>query len=81
MLSAYARSVLIHELHAREASVDQVISYVVIMDKYTDGVLSTIPCPRCYADGRAIPLILLLAGSELRTGSCDGCAAVFALQA
>jgi hypothetical protein len=79
MLSPYAREMLVHELHQRKATADQEASYVAIIDKYDDGVLSTIPCPRCYADGRAIALIFC-AGSRMHTASCDGCAATYDLR-
>jgi hypothetical protein len=81
MLSLYAREVLVHELHARKASADQAASYAVIIAKYIDGALSTIPCPRCYADGRAVPLIVVSEHDVPFTASCDGCAVIFDLRA
>jgi hypothetical protein len=68
---------MMHELHSRRVSVDQLASYLLIMDKYDAREVATIPCPQCYANDVVAPTAITLIGSEIEVIACDRCLASY----
>jgi hypothetical protein len=65
------------KLHSRRVSVDQLASYLLIMDKYDANEVATIPCPRCYAVGITAPMLVTMVDSEIESMACDRCFASY----
>ncbi len=68
---------MMRELHSRRVPVDQLASYLLIMDKFDAREVATLPCPRCYADGIAVPVTTMLVNSEIESIGCDRCFASY----
>ena len=68
---------MMRELHSRRVSVDQLADYLLVMDKYDAREIVTLPCPRCYADGIAVPVTITLVNSEIGSIGCDRCFASY----
>lgn len=77
MLNTHTREVLMHALHACKATVDQVASYLMNLDKFSAGLAASLPCPRCYARREVHALVMSLAGEDLLAANCECCATLY----
>jgi hypothetical protein len=71
MSKPYMREVLLRELRTHRVSVDRLASYLLVMTEMSA------PCPRCYADGSVVILVITAPNDGTEQASCERCSALF----
>ena len=77
MLTLSIRETLMRELHTRRVSVDQLASYLLMMDNYDAREVASLPCPRCYATGVSVPMLVVAVNGEIESLECERCSASY----